>query len=1616
MNRIAHQFEIVSMQLCQNNTTSCNGKNIVRKTRNLYVSSEAAPQSRSDTLLPLPANADPLKTEFFGESPGHKFLEDVAIDEQGRMMVESYLRLTGSCLQDVDTTAEDAEVFELRKMFGMISKGLSKCAWVKEGQDGDWFVVQVENFSQVIKWSLKCNCPSDFFMLFCLGYKLLTGKSSSIYVTEKIERLFAAEVQSRDFGSVLGSLRSAFDGAVSLSENPVYTKLVKLYSSLLVHGYLTKFGIELTEEEYSRIEIRALQAQHSSKKNLWVTILDVSLMICERLYEWRMTGDVTALIHTNMAYEKWAKEADRILSLAAFTSNLEAHGTTYFSYVADLNDCIEKGEAYAKFSTQANGVEPQVIKRKVYSLLLIKNTEITRRSAQRERKAPFGVLIHGRSSVAKSSFTKMLYYYYGKIFDLKTDEHFRYVRSPSDEYWSNFDSSKWCIQMDDIAFLLPSKSSDADPTLLEILNVVNNVPFVPPQADLADKGKTPVLAKLVLATSNAADLNAHEYFFCPLAVRRRLPYVIHVEPKPEYLHSNKVFIDPTKLSCLPDEFPNYWTITVQKLVPEPDGRRDRASLKTVMIYPDVNDFLRDFAQNALAHEKNQEQALGCDDNVASISVCRKCFNNMKHCACLNVQAGDETTEEESVDLTDTYLQNMPEPTWARAPQPTFIAWLEAFIIKWYSWYVEFMLKLTFLMWLTRCRTVRTLICAYAIPHVSDSTAIRVLGHLNSRPLGTYRWRLAVGGLATVSMAISLYFTFRKTKEDKKEEPPMKVQGNIFGTTETQLEKETTQNVWYDKTVLLTSFDVPTPSRSLVGVDDSVIRDRFSNHCVRLNARRLVNGVWKTRSIGGVMLKGHYILTNNHTFPEDAEDYEVTIIQSEVKEGLSPNLMVLVNKEDIVRNRSKDICVIAVRSLPAVKDITKFWAPTIGAPVSKSMSLRRGVNGFLEREYTSKLDFVANAHVPELDQTMPIYLGRIERETRDGDCGGMYVSLSPQGPIIVGLHMLGRAGHIGVVCISLPDIDALIVEHQKIFGGKLVVQGGGSPMMNCASRKNILTAPHHRSLMRYLPQGTLNIYGSFAGFRARPKSHVRTTPLLEVMLEHFSVQLEHGKPVMDGWEPWRKNVVEMVRPKVNYNRKRLSDCVKSFTQDIITGLPGGWEKELVFLSRRASVNGLPSVKYVDRMNVNTSMGFPWCTTKKKYMVEAFDDVYPEGLDFTQEVWDRVTEIEAKYAQGLRCFPVFVGHLKDEAVPLAKILASKTRVFTGAPVDWTLVVRSRLLSFVRLVQKNKFLFEAAPGLVTQSSEWGRLRTYLTHFGEGQIVAGDYGKFDKRMLSDFVLAAFDVIANIHEAAGFSPEEVMEIMAIGEDTAFPLVNFNGDLVEFFGTNPSGHALTVIINSIVNSLYIRYAYATLSEKEDGWMKYLSNSVHTLVCHNFKKHVHLITYGDDNSMGISIRIPWFNHTSIQKVLADIGVEYTMADKLSVSVPYIHINNCSFLKRSWVFDDEVGDWLAPLEETSIHKSLTAWVPSGTICAEEQMVAVISSANSEYFFHGHEVFQKNHDFFAQLIAEFPYSAYVSAGTLPTWDQLVERFKTASMPTQNATSVETTTTGSICSVDLK
>jgi hypothetical protein len=241
---------------------------------------------------------------------------------------------------------------------------------------------------------------------------------------------------------------------------------------------------------------------------------------------------------------------------------------------------------------------------------------------------------------------------------------------------------------------------------------------------------------------------------------------------------------------------------------------------------------------------------------------------------------------------------------------------------------------------------------------------------------------------------------------------------------------------------------------------------------------------------------------------------------------------------------------------------------------------------------------------------------------------------------------------------------------------------------------------------------------------------------------------------------------------------------------------------------------------------------------------------------------------------------------------------------------------------------------------------------------------------MSAQWILAAFSVIDNILKAAGRSEKDRQIVQGIAYDTAFPLTDFNGDLVEFWGSNPSGHPLTVIINGLVNALYVRYSWALAGND-------LSD---------FKESVSLMTYGDDNIMGVARHIDNFDHTVLVDKLSTIGVVYTMADKETASVPFVNISDVTFLKRGWRYEPEIGHHVAQIEHASIAKMLTMHIPSKVVCVEQHAVDVMFTALAEYFFYGRKVFDEKRDMFMDIVREKDLGPYLQRN-FPTFDMIYD-----------------------------
>lgn len=1414
----------------------------------------------------------------------------------------------------------------------------------------------------------------------------------------------SAEVQSDD-SNPFRRLRFSIEHAENMRDHPVIKKLENLAYFMLAHGIGESMGFTFDNLQFTKAQAEAIRANHSSKLAFAHNLVNTTIAICERLWDCHATGSWSPLLHNGEAYGAWCDQVYLLKEQAQMLHNPEAVGFSYHDFLGRLESAIEQGDAIQKYASCEKGTMT-LIKRLMSELRLIKGTECTRKAARKQRQTPFSILYYGGSSVGKSSLMQVSYVHFAKVHKLPSDPEYQYTRCFADEYWSGFQSSMWAIVLDDVAAKRPEMNDD--PSMDEILQVVNQTPYCPPQADLADKGKTPLQPLLVQASTNTKNLCAFDYYNNELAIRRRFPYVVTVMVKPEYATNKEApahqrMLDSAKCAGHVG-YPDFWILKVERITAKLDAAgRQRADLVLEKEFTDIHEYLAHMARASKTHFNQQTGVTKSLDAMRQIDICEACFMPTPKCKCKGKEpivtgaaAAVQSVAEDVASGTFWSLAFMycalihvlaglyvRVAMYAKAEEArdSFVSALVAGA----SNAVRAAVKSKCPRWLSRRlldAPSPVTVEEVAEPELPEPASVRgtrepVIAEMT--PLGlrqeAKRARIVIAAmgqrmrrkripawlwvLTMLVPALAAYKMWRSLPAEQAKsaeigEPPSVHDAKV--------------NFWakdeFKPADFVGRLTTSWKGLSRDGKDGWI--DKIAANVAYISLEYVSAATSKRRrtSARALGLGGHLFVTNSHVFEKGVDHFDMAVKMVPEAGHCGANFKYRVYASAMHRVEENDL-VFFMMSSAAMR-------PNLQGLIPKE-SFRTECPGIYitrdERGETSTKPVMGVHAVSYQTQgtqfLIPSWRAYVSSATANGFCGTPLVAETPQGPVLVGLHRTGAMDG----SVTSVRLTAEIVEKAHKALRSRVVENVAPKLETVEGHPDELQALHHKSVFRYLEGGTAEVFGSFSGFRPAHKSKVSDTYIRDAVVKRGYVQ-ETGAPVMRGWQPWRHAAQDITQQEFVANEALVRECADSFAKEIIAGLTPEDLAELKPLDNDTTLNGYPCTQFIDKMNRQTSMGYPWRKRKDALLSKnGAVGIWQDHVSFPPEFYDRVDGIIDRYQKGERASPVFCGHLKDEPTKVAKIESGKTRVFCAGPADWGFVVRKFLLPYVRITQKHHVLFECAPGTNVYSPEWDEFYHYLTQHGRDRIVAGDYGKFDKKMAAVWIQAAFEIIRQVHEAAGWPEEWLAIIDGIAVDTAFPYVDFNGDLVMFWGSNPSGHPLTVIINSLVNSLYVRYCWASVG-----------NDLAL-----FKKFVALLTYGDDNIMGISKLVRNFDHTVLVAKLAEIGVEYTMADKETESIPFVDIDDVSFLKRKWRWDPELGHHMAQLEESSICKMLTTCLPSDRISPEAHAIEIIVTALNEYFMYGRAVYNTKRAMFEGIIDEMNLQAYLTASTLCEGDKL-------------------------------
>lgn len=1384
---------------------------------------------------------------------------------------------------------------------------------------------------------------------------------------------------------ILGEARAYLDSYKAFKHCQLYEKIYKFFLYAMSFSLFAKAGVTFDNLGYRKVEAEAIRKKYHSRTDFLEVCADTLLFLCERGYQIMKTGSFQPLFHSGSSYEKWFDDYSSLVKESKYLHSPLAYEEVFgrkfveSSFLVKLKETIEKGESIAKYCSTFGSFERKTLRKMVDQLHLIQCDLLTTSMASENRDVPFSLLIFGDSKIGKSSIKDMLRLHFAKKQGLPQDDSMCFTVSPGSKHWTNFGPHQHTLIMDDVAFMRPDAAPNGDPSVMELLQVINGVPYMPEQAAIEKKGTTPLRAKLVIATTNTKNLNAHAYFSCPSAVQRRFPYIITPRVRQEY-QCSKGFLDSTKVDHMNSEYPDWWTWTVEKVDPvkvvDVEGKRKQihAERTTILNKVTLRDFLC-FLNEAI--EKHDQVAEAMSQSVATmreVELCNLCSLPTNLCCC--VQTGNESFEYEPVgepqDIGD--FVNVMSSHFITSHLMSIILFFSNFFISCFNFCGASFFGLFFIVpnvlgyferikqWVVYKITTRVFIW------YGNRMYRRWIRRLGDRAHYTMHAPALLGIFAGVLASGLLISKLRNSVV-------YEVQDASDGNSP-KLDEKKRENVWYADKYEVNALDLSPTITSY----KSLPPEQFISLLCR-NVVSFLIGNEKPRKITrGVCLQGQVYMINKHALDEFPDGFYLEVVSQKTKTGVNMNLKFFVSKDQVHIYPERDLALLYLPNMPPKRSVVELFPKSTFFLAGNCTFLGRRTDGSIDRRLLTRCVKRENARLTALNVVSDVVECRPSENTVSGDCGSLYIDFTRLGPVIAGFHVMGGPG----VCVGL-FLDREWIQTQISSFNLPLIQSGYVEVSSDTVKREVGHLSS-KSVFRYIDKGTAQVAGSFSGFKPSLKTAVCKTPMYQYLMDR-GFEDKYTAPQMTGWAPWRHAALELVNPIQDFNYSKLKACKQSFLMDILDS-----ELDLSILEPYddfTTINGCAGVAFVDKIDRKTSAGNPDKCSKKKFLkpIPAVgDNMHP--VEVSEEIWKRVDRIKACYLNGERAHPEFCAHLKDEAVTKEKARVGKTRVFTGAPFAFTIVVRKFLLSACRLIQNNQFAFEAAPGIIVQSKQWTRFYEYITQFGSDRIVAGDYSKFDKKMSPVVILLAFEILIDLCKASGnYNEDDVKILWGIAYDTAFPVVDFNGDLVQFYGSNPSGHPLTVIINSLVNSLYIRYSYLELNPDRE--------------VRTFKSKVALMTYGDDNIMNISTSIDWFHHTSISNMLGSIGIGYTMPDKEAESVPFIPISKATFLKRRWVYNNELQAYLAPLEYESIEKRLLTWTKSKTVWSGEQAIDIVKDTVCDFFFYGREEFLRRKVFFQNMVycidcvdcdpslGEHKLSAHISDSTFPTWASLVRRF---------------------------
>lgn len=1381
----------------------------------------------------------------------------------------------------------------------------------------------------------------------------------SIDVPDRLKKAFSSIQECvAEFSSMVPSgdiKQGLIDVMGSFVNNSVMTSLWEIIQSIGIFQVLNVFKCDWGLFKYIREGmIVALSRTKSSftlggRIMLFIELLFKKIMECARL------GSLAPLFNERDTPAHWFIKADALLNYQDIIVSRSGaseqalkelkqkrlEGIIPAEYVDqisesmffdDVKDHLERGERLKSLFASEDLRRRESLMGELRMLVATLTSTATTSSM---RVAPFGVAFAGPAGTGKTVAAEALYKAIGRQNGYSLEASSKFYYQVDSNFQEGYTSRQWCVIGDDMDQSVAAPVAGQMNHCTFINKLVNNAAWNIEQSDVNQKGRHASRSVLFIYNTNYYTFRAKEFYADPAVIRRRIPWMIRLKPKPEFAKGE--MLDPIKASV--SETHDMWDVDVLQYDPTKNPSEPDSIPYTLVMRCSFSDMIKHLCGEFKLHMDRQRKLLAMTGT--DHKYCPSCFlDSDRKCGCIIKEVEVKQGFLEVVETLTIFAKFgnnlLTRPYWGASLG--LAGTLSLFV---FSRSFKERIK----------GIIQESNVGKLIPMLEDTlSTVSVLGKVAAS--------IAVFAAITkcISALVQLYNSwFQKTHlQARVDNSSDAVKTNWVRVSQDYRTGFAANPATWTKDELIRqvqdcTFEIVTEVTILEG--QKLMKSDMKVHGLQVAVHALVVPKHCLFNHDGSMVSTVKCISSNG---------HVTICEvsgATVKCG-AMDLAMICNKQLVGR--------------PSLVD--KFW-------VCEDDSISMFDEGALIRsKEVIDLKFLKHGKNPHtsLSEVSSAY------STQNGDCGYAYIARVGTQWKIVALHVAMRDLFqlLAVTQYCVGDCISSLTLKQMLHSLGTVSQGVVIP--RCLLQKpGIEVSFEHFPLKSEVwtavtnhgisisPIGTAvpQVMGnSFVSKCYDPPFKVQTMEIVKDFTGDYEPFVKpHAKGRMeDGiWVSPCQNAIQ--HRSVPINQDYLLLALLDFVYPMQFCDNSGYRD----ISRVEAITGIPN-SHIGGVDMTTSVGMPFNGKKKTFF--SIEEVEIDNNEVRRDVFvdgrvvDHWDEIDSILNGGNIPAPISIFSYKDEPISKEKLKACKIRLFNCLSAVTNLRTKQQTAPVKCWRRANWRITESAVGINMCSTQSTQLVMEMKKVNPNldRILEGDFRWFDKTLLGDFVWSSAVVHMAISYLIGGDWETTFNMVLSMGQTVYIMKN---DLFQLGSANPSGGDPTVEMNGDSNSIANRYVYyrrcfpnglpleirEQLNVIRSGFMSdpsLLFKGVKTGVP-EFRLLHSLFTYGDDLLKAISPDYQYDLDDEV-KFFAEVGLHFTDGQK-GDNIILRPISQVYFLKRRFVWNPEINAYFVPISLKTLGRMLSISRHS-TLSHHDHAATTIVEVVRELVYHGREMFNR------------------------------------------------------------